>query len=339
MITASIIGATGFTGMVLTDLLAGHPEVRLDALTSVSYAGRKVRDVFPHLRVEGEYVPYDRGRIAGCDVAFVCYPHAEAHPVVAALVDDGMRVVDLSADFRLNDPVLYDEWYGFSHPRADLLNKAVYGLPESYREQVASARLVANPGCFPTGALLALDPLVRAWPFELVVIDAKSGLSGAGRGASEKTHFSSVHDNFKAYSEVGHRHTAEIRQELTAMARRPVALSFTPHLLPVERGILSTLYLKPTAGSPLPGEKDIQSALRERYRQEPFVEVVDAVPSLREVQYTNHCRLSARVDEGAGLVKVIVVIDNLVKGASGQAVQNMNLMFDLDEHLGLERRV
>jgi N-acetyl-gamma-glutamyl-phosphate reductase len=336
MITASIIGATGFTGAVLTDLLDGHPQVRLDALTSISYAGRRVDEVFPQLRVDGEYVPYDAGRLDASQVVFVCYPHAEAHPVVAELLDGGRRVIDLSADFRLRAAELYPEWYGFSHPRTDLLEQAVYGLPELEREAVTGARLVANPGCFPTGALLALTPLLGPLSPELVVIDAKSGLSGAGRGTTEKTHFSNVHDNFGSYSEVGHRHTVEIRQELERRASSSLSLAFTPHLLPVERGILSTIYLKPAVE--MPEQQEVESLLRETYQGEPFVEVVTATPSLREVQYTNHCRLAVRVDRDAGLVKLIAVIDNLVKGASGQALQNMNLMFGLDETLGLERR-
>jgi N-acetyl-gamma-glutamyl-phosphate reductase len=265
-------------------------------------------------------------------VAFVCYPHAQAHPVVAELLDSGVKVVDLSADFRLRDPADYLAWYGFEHPRVDLVSEAVYGLTELYRDEVARARLVANPGCFPTGALLAAAPLMQKLPLDLVVIDAKSGVSGAGRSPSDKTHFCSVHDNFRAYGEVGHRHTAEIAQELELMAGGAVRLSFTPHLLPVDRGILSTVYLQPAGGAELPAED-------ERYRDETFVEVTAATPSLREVQQTNFCRLAVRVDRAAGLIKVVVAIDNLMKGASGQAVQNMNLMFGLPESLGLEARV
>jgi len=336
VITASIVGATGYTGAVLTDILAEHPEVRLHALTSKSYAERAVSEVFPQLRVGGRYVPYSLEAVRGSDVAFVCYPHAEAHEVVAGLVDAGCRVVDLSADFRLKNVDDYRAWYGFDHPRGDLVAEAVYGLPEVYRAQVAKARVVANPGCYPTGMLLGLLPvagLVDAG----VIVDSKSGVSGAGRTPSDKTHFCAVTGNFRAYSEVGHRHTAEMMQELALAARRPVPVSFTPHLLPVDRGILSTIYFRPSTGL-LSTEAWLQR-YRDFYEGEPFVEVCDHVPALAEVDRTNVCRVTVRVDERAGLVKIFTVIDNLVKGASGQAVQNMNIMFGLAEDTGLRRRV
>ncbi len=336
MIAASIIGATGYTGAILTDILAEHPEVQLRALTSRSYAGRTVSDVFPHLRTAGEYVAYSVDMVAGSDVAFVCYPHAEAHGVVAELVDAGCRVVDLSADFRLKDVDDYGTWYGFEHPRADLVAEAVYGLPELYRTQVATARVVANPGCYPTGMLLGLLPVARHIDGG-VIVDSKSGVSGAGRTPSDKTHFCAVTGNFRAYSEVGHRHTAEMAQELSLAAEGPVPVSFTPHLLPVDRGILSTIYFRPSQG--LFKTQTWLDRYRRFYEGEPFVEVCDHVPALAEVDRTNVCRMSVRVDERAGLVKVFTVIDNLVKGASGQAVQNMNIMFGLAEDAGLGRRV
>ncbi len=339
MIRASVVGATGFTGAVLTDLLSRHPHVELDALTSTSYVGRTSDDLFPYLRIRAPYVAYDPAILAGSDVVFVCYPHAQAHPVVVEALASGQRVIDLSADFRLRDPDLYPLWYGFDHPRADLLGEAVYGLPELYREEIRRARLVANPGCFPTGLLLAVAPLAERMCLDLVVDDAKSGVSGAGRSPSEKTHFSQVHDNFRAYSEVGHRHTPEMAQELAVIAGFPVPFSFTPHLLPVDRGILSTVYCRASTQE-VPGvaleTEELLDLYREAYSDEPFVEVTTAAPSLHEVQGTNYCRLSVRFDAEAGLVKVISVIDNLMKGASGQAVQNMNLMFGLPETAGLE---
>src|SRR5680860_431116 len=245
VITASIVGATGFTGMVLTDLLDRHPEVRLDALTSVSYAGRTVPDLFPQLRVRGAYVEYAAERVADSEYVFVCYPHAAAHPVVAELLDAGHKVVDLSADFRLSEPDAYPRWYGFEHPRVDLLGEAVYGIPEVYRDAVAHARLVANPGCFPTVSLLAALPLLRLGSVGRVIVDAKSGVSGAGRSPSQKTHFCTVQDDFRAYGELGHRHTSEMLQEMGAAAGRSLPVSFTPHLLPVDRGILATVYCIP----------------------------------------------------------------------------------------------
>lgn len=337
MIVASIVGATGYTGAVLTDILSEHPGVRLGPLTSVSHAGKSVTEVFPHLRVDGKYVAYTPGSLAGSDVAFVCYPHAQSHTVVAELVDSGCRVVDLSADFRLKDPGSYSTWYGFHHPRPDLVREAVFGLPEAYRSEIAGARLVANPGCFPTGMLLGLLPVARHVDLSGVVVDSKSGVSGAGRAPSEKTHFCNVHDNFQSYSEVGHRHTSEMVQELALAAGGPLPVSFTPHLLPLDRGILSTIYFRPRGG--LATSEEWLSIYTERYRDEPFVEVVDTVPGLHEVQGTNYCRISVRVDLAGGVVKVFSAIDNLVKGASGQAVQNMNIMFRLGEDAGLRRKV
>ena len=340
MIRASVVGATGYTGMVLTDLLGHHPEVRLEALTSVSYVGRTVEDLFPHLRVDGTYVEYRAERLEGSDVVFVCYPHGEAHPVVAELVARGIRVVDLSADFRLRDIGLYERWYGVQHTAPQLVAEAVYGLPELYRAEIRSARVVANPGCYPTSAILAVAPLARELGPGVVIVDSKSGVSGAGRAATDKTHFCSVHDNFRAYSEVGHRHTPEMVQEISLRAGRPVSVSFTPHLLPVDRGILTVCYVQ--LADTCPGANDqgaLLSEYRDFYGREPFVEVVGHAPSLREVQWTNTCRLTLRVDSEAGIVKIISVLDNLVKGASGQAVQNMNIMFGLDETLGLDRRV
>ena len=335
---ASIIGATGFTGALLAELLSRHPGVELGALTSQSYVGRAVADVFPRLRLDAVYQAYTVETVATSDVAFACYPHAQSHPVVAELVEAGVRVVDLSADFRLTDPSWYDPWYGFTHPRPDLLEETVYGLPEAYRDAVRSARLVANPGCFPTGMLLGLLPLARTGGMPpVVIVDAKSGVSGAGRTPTDKTHFSAVHDNFRAYSEVGHRHTPEMAQELSLAAGSQVAVSFTPHLLPVDRGILSTMYVPfAHAGRDSWSEADLYDLYRTAYAAEPFVAVVDHTPSLHEVRGTNRCRIALRVDEAARLLKVITVIDNLMKGASGQAVQNMNLMLGLPETMGLE---
>ena len=336
LIRASIVGATGYTGAILTDILSEHPDVKMHALTSKSYAGRRVGEVFPDLRVDGAYVEYSLGAVAGSDVAFVCYPHGEAHEVVAELVEMGCRVVDLSADYRLKDPSAYQSWYGFVHPRVDLLREAVFGLPERYRAEVAKARVVANPGCYPTAMLLSLLPVAGEIESS-VIVDAKSGVSGAGRTPSPKTHFCEVTGDFRAYSEVGHRHIAEMVQELGVAAGKPLAVSFTPHLLPVDRGIFSTAYFWPAEG--LVGTDRQIAKYREFYAGETFVEVCDHVPGLGEVVGTNYCRLTVREDADAGLVKVFAVIDNLMKGASGQAVQNMNCMFGVAEDAGLRRKV
>jgi N-acetyl-gamma-glutamyl-phosphate reductase len=337
VITASIVGATGYTGAVLTDILGSHPDVQLAALTSKSYVGRRVCEVFPHIRSEQIYSAYSGEDLAGSDVAFVCYPHAEAHAVVAELVDAGVRVIDLSADFRLRDPEGYKTWYGFEHPRKDLVAEAVFGLPEVYRDTVASARLVANPGCYPTSVILAALPVAGEIDASGLIVDSKSGVSGAGRTPSDKTHFCSVHGNFKAYGEVGHRHTSEMIQEVSRAAGRPIAVSFTPHLLPVERGIFTTMYFRPAGG--LRGTAAWLQKYKEFYAAETFVEVCEAMPGLSEVAHTNFCRITVREDASAGVVKVFSVIDNLVKGASGQAVQNMNCMFGLPETAGLIRHL
>ncbi len=337
MITASIVGATGYTGAVLTDILASHPHVRLGALTSKTYVGRRVCEVFPHLRVEGSYSQYALHSLADTDVAFVCYPHAESYSVVSELVDAGCRVVDLSADFRLKDPTGYAKWYGFDHPREDLVTEAVFGLPELNRPQLPGARLVANPGCYPTSLILAALPVAAEIDPVGLIVDSKSGVSGAGRTPSAKTHFCAVEGNFSSYSQVGHRHTSEMIQEVSAAAGHPVTVSFTPHLLPVDRGILTTMYFRPSGG--LMGDAGWLQKYVDFYRGEPFVEVCEAVPGLAEVAHTNYCRIAVREDPAAGLVKVFSVIDNLVKGASGQAVQNMNCMFGFAEQAGLQRKV
>ena len=337
MIKASIVGATGYTGAVLTDILAGHPQVELHTLTSMSHVGKRVEEAFPNLRVEGTYSEYSKDAIADSDVAFICYPHAQSHPVAAELVDAGCRVVDLGADFRLKDPQAYSTWYDFDHPRADLVSEAVFGLPEKYREQIRSARLVANPGCYPTAMLLSLLPVAGEIDTAGVIVDAKSGVSGAGKTPSAKTHFCEVTGDFRAYGEVGHRHTVEMVQELSLAAGRNLSVAFTPHLLPVDRGIFSTLYFRPNGGRV--DSKDWLEVYRDFYAEEPFVEVSDHVPGLSDVVGTNYCRLTVREDTAGGVVKVFAAIDNLVKGASGQAVQNMNCMFGFEESSGLGRKV
>jgi N-acetyl-gamma-glutamyl-phosphate reductase len=263
------------------------------------------------------------------DAAVVAYPHGAAAPLVAELRQRGVRVVDLSADFRLRDPAVYEIWYR-EHPVPTLLPEAVYGLPERYREQIRGADLVANPGCYPTAALLALAPLAREGLIADVVIDAKSGVSGAGRAPSEKTHFVTVDENVSAYGVPGHRHTPEIEQELAALGTN-APLTFTPHLLPLDQGELVSCYV---TTAPADGA-DLERLYRDVYAGEPFVEVVSAPPGVRDVRETNICRISVHRDERTGRAIAFAAIDNLWKGAASQAVQNLNLMFGLPEGEGI----
>jgi N-acetyl-gamma-glutamyl-phosphate reductase len=289
-------------------------------------------EVAPEYRVQKELTPPDASVAAEGDFAAVCYPHATAAPLVAELLDRGVRVVDVSADHRLRDPELYPAVYGFEHPRPDLLEEAVYGLPERYRDAVRDAALVANPGCYPTATVLALAPLARH--MQDVVVDAKSGVSGAGRKATDTTHFVSADENVTPYGVGRHRHMPEIDQELHA-AGAPDALhvTFTPHLVPLDQGELVSCYV--TLREPLSAEA-LQALYADAYADEPFIELVDRVPGVRDVRDTNICRIAARLDERTGKAFVFAAIDNLWKGSSSQAVQNLNLMFGLDETAGLE---
>jgi N-acetyl-gamma-glutamyl-phosphate reductase len=270
-------------------------------------------------------------RHGGVDAALVAYPHGAAAPVVCELRQRGVRVVDLSADFRLRSRSVYEQWYA-EHRAPALIGEAVYGLPELYRERVRGAQLVANPGCYPTAAVLALAPLARAGLIGEVVIDAKSGVSGAGRAATERTHFVSVDENVSAYGVPRHRHTPEIEQELAALGA-PVTVTFTPHLLPLDQGELVSCYVSPPPGA-LDGV-ELSSLYERAYGDEPFVELADRPPGVRDVRETNICRISVHVDRRAGRVIVFGAIDNLWKGTSSQAVQNLNLMFGFDEREGI----
>ena len=322
---AAIVGGSGFTGLVLAELLLRHPSIRLAAMTSERLAGTPVRLHAPRLRSDLHYRSVHE--MAGVDVAFVCLPHGEAAPVVKQLLDDGLRVVDLSADYRL-DAADYASWYG-PHPFPERL-PAVYGLPELHRDQLPDAQLVANPGCYPTAALLALTPLLG---FELydVVIDAKSGVSGAGRSATERTHFCSVDSDLAAYAIAGHRHYPEILAGLSGSGAAP-SLTFVPHLVPLQRGIEETIYVK---AARLPVAADLRALYRDVYAGERFVHIVDEPPQLKDVAHTNDCRIYITIDERSGRIVIISVIDNLMKGAAGQALQNMNTMLGLPEHEGL----
>jgi N-acetyl-gamma-glutamyl-phosphate reductase len=326
--SVSVFGAAGFTGALTARLLHRHPSFELRALTARSDLGRRLDDLYPRHRVPMELEELDVDRHGDVDAAVVAYPHGAAAPLVAELRARGVRVVDLSADFRLHDPDVYGRWYR-EHQAPELLAEAVYGLPERYREQIAKADLVANPGCYPTATLLALAPLARAGLIEDVVIDAKSGVSGAGRAPSEKTHFVSADENVNAYGVPAHRHIPEIEQELGVLGAE-LRITFVPHLVPLDQGELVSCYVTST------GEVgDLQALYSEAYADEPFVELADTPPGVRDVRETNICRISVHTDPRTGRVIVFGALDNLWKGAASQAVQNLNLMFGLPEDEGI----
>lgn len=331
MIRAGIYGATGYTGFELVKLLDRHPHAQIAFATARSAAGQRLSDVFPTL-LDLPLIDAEEADLAGVDVVFCCLPHGTTVPTVRRALEAGVRVIDLSADFRLCRAADYERWYGTPHTAPELLTAAVYGLPELHREAIRSARLVANPGCYPTSVILALHPLVRAGVLadQTVIVDSKSGVSGAGRSLSLKTHFGEAHETFSAYN-IGrtHRHIAEMEQETG------LQIIFAPHLLPVFRGILSTIYVTAQPG--------IEPAtLRKAYgifADEPFVRLLPTgrLPELRHAVNTNLCVIGIQpVDVAAGRYIIVSVEDNLIKGASGQAVQNMNVMFGLDETTGLD---
>jgi N-acetyl-gamma-glutamyl-phosphate reductase len=325
-----VFGAAGFTGALAARLLYTHPGFELAWVTARSDVGRRLDALYPQHRVPLELEELDLDRHAAVDAAIVAYPHGAAAPLVAELRHNGVRVVDLSADFRLRDPETYAEWYR-RHEAPELLADAVYGLPERYRAQIRGAELVANPGCYPTATLLALAPLAREGLIEDVVIDAKSGVSGAGRATTEKTHFVAVDENVSPYGVPRHRHTPEIEQELAALGC-PVRITFTPHLLPLDQGELVSCYVSGNGGL---ADADLGELYADSYGQEPFVEVVETPPGVREVRETNFCRVSVHRDARTGRVVVFGALDNLWKGAASQAVQNLNLMFGLPEGEGI----
>jgi N-acetyl-gamma-glutamyl-phosphate reductase len=320
----AVLGAAGYAGAVASALLHRHPRFELAHVTARSEAGRRLDEVHPRTRVPLVLEAYEPDRHAEVDAAIVAYPHGAAAPVVAQLRERGVRVVDLSADFRLHDRAVYEDWYG-DHGAPALIGDAVYGLPELHRAQIAGADLVANPGCYPTAAILALAPLARAGLLEDVVIDAKSGVSGAGREPSHDKHFVAVDETVTPYKVGRHRHTPEIEQELGGGIR----VTFTPHLVPLSYGELVSCYVTPA------GEADLTALYDEAYGDEPWVEVVEEPPGMKEVRETNYCRISVHRDDRTGRIIVFATIDNLWKGTSSQAVQNLNLMFSLNESEGL----
>ncbi|MGO3699791.1 MULTISPECIES: N-acetyl-gamma-glutamyl-phosphate reductase [Halomonas] len=337
MIKVGIVGGTGYTGVELLRLLAQHPHVSVEAITSRSEAGVKVCDMYPNLRGHYDTLTFsepDAKQLGDMDAVFFATPHGVAHALAGELLDKGTRIIDLSADFRLRDVKVWSQWYGQPHGAPSLLEEAVYGLPEMHREKIKTARLVAVPGCYPTAVQLGYLPLLEAGlvdPQQLIA-DCKSGVTGAGRGAKVPSLLAEASESFKAYGASGHRHLPEIRQGLGDMQAHPVGLTFVPHLTPMIRGIHATLYSQLTTSV-----DDLQALFEKRYASEPFVDVMPAGshPETRSVKGTNTCRLAVHRPENSNTVVVLSVIDNLVKGASGQAIQNLNLMFGFEESMGL----
>lgn len=344
-IPVGLVGVTGYTGMELCRVLAGHPDLELVRATSRSEAGKTLASLYPYLSGSGDLgrmgsivvsQPDPAELAAHCMLVFLAVPHKTAMGIAAALLEKGVKVVDLSADFRLRDKATYEKWYAVEHTQAGLLTEAVYGLAELYRDKMRGARLIANPGCYPTSAILGLAPALEKGLVHTddIVIDAKSGTSGAGRKASVGTLFCEVSDTFRAYNLTKHRHTPEIEQEVSLLAGAPVALSFNTHLLPINRGILSTIYTRLKKPATL---AEVHALYAERYKDEPLVRVLPAgtLPETRWVRGTMFCDIGLAVDERLGRLIILSAIDNLCRGASGQAVAGANLMLGLPETAGL----
>ncbi|SEP01497.1 N-acetyl-gamma-glutamyl-phosphate reductase [Nitrosovibrio sp. Nv6] len=336
MLKIGIVGGTGYTGVELLRILSQHPEASIQAITSRKEAGIGVAELFPSLRgrVSLNFSDPTEAGLDKCDVVFFATPNGIAMQQARSLLEAGVRVIDLAADFRIKDIAVWEKWYGKSHACPDLVEEAVYGLPEINRDKIRNARLIANPGCYPTAVQLGFLPVVEAGVVDLdhLVADAKSGVSGAGRNAEIHTLFAEAADNFKAYGVPGHRHLPEIMQGLSGMATRPVGLTFVPHLTPMIRGIHATLYAR------LDTDVDLQALYEKRYAEEPFVDVLPAGahPETRSVRGSNLCRIAVHRPQGGDTAVILSVTDNLVKGAAGQAVQNMNIMFGLPETLAID---
>lgn len=335
MVRVAILGATGYSALELIKLLLRHSHVQITAATSRQEGNLPLASVHPSLacrqglRLE-DLTPQQLAERADC--VFGCLPHGVTSKVVPQLLEAGVRVIDLSADYRLNNPAVYVQWYGEEHHDPARLSEAVYGLPELFRQQIAGARLVANPGCYPTSAILPLAPLLKAGLIEPddIIIDSKSGVSGAGRTPKLTTHFPECNENFSAYNVGKHRHTPEIEQVLSVASGQEVRVIFTPHLVPMDRGILTTTYSRPRRET---SEGELMEVLREHYRHEPFVRVVEQLPATKDSAHSNYCDITARLVRGR--VLTISCLDNLIKGASGAAVQNFNLVYGFPETAGL----
>ena len=337
MIKVGIVGGTGYTGVELLRILSQHPEVEVQAITSRKEAGIAVDEFFPSLRgkVKLKFSDPAKTKLEKCNVVFFATPNGVAMQQTKELLSAGARVIDLAADFRIKDVAVWEKWYGMTHASPDLLEEAVYGLPEVNREEIKVAQLVANPGCYPTAVQLGFLPLIESKIIDIdhLIADVKSGVSGAGRNAEIHTLYAEASDNFKAYGVPGHRHHPEIKQGLSNIADKPVELTFVPHLTPMIRGIHATLYARLTSNV------NLQSLFEKRYSDEPFVDIlpVGSHPETRSVKGSNFCRIAVHLPQEGDIAVVLAVTDNLVKGAAGQAVQNMNLMFGLSETLGINQ--
>ncbi|HOV85319.1 MAG TPA: N-acetyl-gamma-glutamyl-phosphate reductase [Syntrophobacteraceae bacterium] len=339
MLRVAVAGASGYTGFELVRLLCTHPRAKLTMITSRAQKGQRIDEFYPALRAHCDLVFQDPDPVelaARAELVYTALPHQAAMDLVPQLLDRGARVIDLSADYRFIDPAVYESWYQ-PHKTPELLSEAVYGLPELHREAIRNARLVGNPGCYPTSVILAMAPLLKESLVEpgTIIADSKSGVSGAGRGVSLGVHFCEVQEGFKAYKVAEHRHRPEMEQELSRIAGKPVRITFTPHLVPMTRGILSTVYASLKDGVDL---SRVEQAFRSFYQGAPFVRLCGSkdLPTTLQVRGSNYCDLGWRVDEPTRRIIVVSVIDNLTRGASGQAVCNMNLMFGFPENLGLD---
>ncbi len=339
MIKVAVLGATGYAGIELVRILSAHPEVELCILGSHSFDGKPIDEVygnFDHV-LDLTCTELDLDEVAKCDVAFTALPHGASKDVIPSLIEKGIKVIDLSGDFRYDDIKVYEKWYGQEHSSPELLEEAVYGLCELYRDKVKGARLIGNPGCYTTCSILGAYPVLKSGlgKAENIIVDAKSGVTGAGRGLGLAYHFCECTENTKAYKIATHRHTSEIEQELSKAAGEEVMISFTPHLIPQKRGILATIYVNLT--KPCTTE-ELVNIYKEFYKDEYFVRVKDAgkLPETKHVAGSNFVDIGIVVDERLNRAVIVSAIDNIYKGAAGQAVQNMNLMFGLDEKTGIE---
>ncbi|MEN2983541.1 MAG: N-acetyl-gamma-glutamyl-phosphate reductase [Dictyoglomaceae bacterium] len=338
-VKVSVLGSTGYTGVELVRILKSHPKVDIIFLTSQSYVGKPFSEVYPHFYGLLDYICEEEKTeeiVEKSDCIFTALPHGHAMNIAKEVFEKDKVIIDLGADFRIKDPQIYEEWYKIEHTAKELLPHAVYGLPEVYRDKIKKSKIIANPGCYPTSIVLALYPLLKENLIEEnIIIDSKSGVSGAGRSLSLNTHFCEVNENIKAYNILNHRHVPEIEQELSNIAKKEIKISFTPHLIPINRGILSTIYgkLKKKASY-----EEILEIYKSFYKNERFIRILpkEILPNTKNVLGTNFCDIGFAIDKRTDRIIIVSVIDNLIKGASGQAVQNMNIIFGFEEDEGLK---